>query len=526
MLITIQFIVVVFLITIICCLLFPYLLKYNCQNANYYSNNKHSEAKIKRTNEKSGEIYLKPCTYDSNVSLFPLDKSPSKWHHCNDAYEYTWLTDINNEIIILTTLQRQKLGYSSGFCPHLRCQLSPSTSFSTSSSSNQCPLGLCYTKVEDSSLSFGACCFTNGSFISQHLIGFMNKSQSTPKPIYNHSRIILRPLSIHNSIASSTTTDTSRDDSADTCHTTTIPASSESTLWSSFINANEVYPGIIASQCPISLAAHYEHTNDSVSTGAYSKLDLVNKVDTTQDVLHMILQENITLWLQISPYISDLNSDLKPDLTLYSTPLDSPPDSPPDPTTEPPHEPMSDLTSVLTHESMPDLTQNLNFDLTSDLNTLASVSVLYTRHITPLSSCRILPLDYTIYPTYTSNLPCINYEISELNIRGIPLSTPYIHMSYDITTIPTPTSTSYTNKTCSNSIPTHIPTHSTHTAHTINHIWYHKWPDFSVPRTEDDFYINRLIDMAVEELKKGRKVLVTCGSGRYVCTYYYIIVYY
>ena len=251
-----------------------------------------------RTNEKSGEIYLKPCAYNSNISLFPLDNSPSNWHNCNDAYEYTWLTDINNEIITLTTLQRQKLAYSSGFCPHLRCQLSPSPSISTSSSStssNQCPMGLCYTKIEDSSLSFGACCFTNGSFISEHLIGFTNKSQSTPKPIYNHSRVILRSLSTNNPVALAPTTDTSRDDSNDTCRTNTKPGSSESALWSSFINANEVYPGIIASQCPISLAAHYIHTNDSNATGASSKLDPVNKVDTTQDVLHMIIQEDISL---------------------------------------------------------------------------------------------------------------------------------------------------------------------------------------------------------------------------------------
>ena len=94
-------------------------------------------------------------------------------------------------------------------------------------------------------------------------------------------------------------------------------------------------------------------------------------------------------------------------------------------------------------------------------------------------------------------------------------------MTYNIT-IPTPTppSSPTDNNACSNSIPTHTP----HTPHTINHIWYHKWPDFSVPRTEDDFYINRLIDLAVEELQKGRKVLVTCGSGRYVYKmhYYYV----
>jgi hypothetical protein len=48
------------------------------------------------------------------------------------------------------------LSRSMGFCPHRRCQLS---SLHNSPAPGVCPLGLCYTKLEDGAPTYGACCF-------------------------------------------------------------------------------------------------------------------------------------------------------------------------------------------------------------------------------------------------------------------------------------------------------------------------------------------------------------------------------
>lgn len=109
---------------------------------------------------------------------------------------------------------------------------------SHSSENGQCPHGLCYTKLENGGRSFGACCFLDGVFDSGDLIGVFNKTQPVPKPIYRHSRVTLQPDE-------------------------------------SFINANVVHPGVIITQCPMA--------------------------NTLQDVVAMIGQENVSLWVQLSP---------------------------------------------------------------------------------------------------------------------------------------------------------------------------------------------------------------------------------
>jgi len=114
----------------------------------------------------------------------------------------------------LSEVDALKLIASSGFCPHLRCQLG---NVSNSGTDEKCPAGLCYTKLENGSPSFGACCYSDGKFDSGmivfvifksvtrphnlvfslllqigDLIGVFSKTQPAPKPIYKHSRVVLR----------------------------------------------------------------------------------------------------------------------------------------------------------------------------------------------------------------------------------------------------------------------------------------------------------------------------------------------
>lgn len=112
-------------------------------------------------------------------------------------------------------------------------------------------LGLCYTKIENGRLSFGACCFTNGIFESHQLVGHFNRSQPTPKPIYKRNRIVLGG--------------NQNDMSA-----------------KSFVNANEIAPGLIAAQCPMtSYPQGFENT--------------------VEDMKRMLIEQEVGLWVQLSP---------------------------------------------------------------------------------------------------------------------------------------------------------------------------------------------------------------------------------
>lgn len=217
---------------------------------------------------KDDSILVVQCPH-YNHELFPLDKlvhpvgnyymSPheSIWKSCEDAYSTTWRVDENNDIIGLPKPLKSKLMLTMGFCPHLRCQL---TNVSNSVIDGKCPLNLCYTKLENGSATFGACCFVDGVFNNGALIGYFNKTQSTAKPIYKKSRIILGDK---------------------------VGGTDES--YESFVNANLIYPGIIATQCPMST--------------------------TILDLKQMILEQNISLWIQLAPY--SISGDAKSENLLH-----------------------------------------------------------------------------------------------------------------------------------------------------------------------------------------------------------------
>ena len=200
---------------------------------------------------KQGDLFISPCNFSE--ALFPLHQSPYNWKSCNDAYTYSWTKDFKKELTALSSLDSAKMINSMGFCPQNRCQL---FNLSSTGIDGMSPEGLCYTKVENGGLSYGACAFHGGIFNSGVLLGYYYKTQPTPKPIYKKSRIVLgNKRGVLNSA----------DDSAD-----------------NFINANQIYPGLIGTQCPLA----------SRPSGFHNTVD---------DVKRMIVENNITLWVQLAP---------------------------------------------------------------------------------------------------------------------------------------------------------------------------------------------------------------------------------
>jgi hypothetical protein len=200
---------------------------------------------------KQGDLYISPCNFSE--PLFPLHQSPHDWRSCNDAYTYSWSKDFKKEVIALSSRDSAKMINSMGFCPQNRCQLYNLTATGVDGMS---PEGLCYTKVENGGLSYGACAFHNGVFNAGVLIGYYYKTQPTPKPIYKKSRIVLG-----NKRGKLGGTDESI---------------------GSFINANEIYPGLIGTQCSLA----------SRPTGFHNTVD---------EVKRMIIENNITFWVQLAP---------------------------------------------------------------------------------------------------------------------------------------------------------------------------------------------------------------------------------
>jgi len=196
---------------------------------------------------KGGGIYVPPC--DDSRLLFSPDVEPSSWPSCNDAGEYTWSMP-QEDLSAITSTDRLKLSRSMGFCPHDRCQLGNLTNALVD---GQCPQNLCYTKLENGGRSYGACCFIDNKFNSGQLIGYYDKTQHAPKPIYKRSRVILGDE---------------------------IGGSDET--YESFINANQIHPSIIATQCPL--------------------------YNTVEDVLRMLVEQNISLWIQLAPFADSTNS--------------------------------------------------------------------------------------------------------------------------------------------------------------------------------------------------------------------------
>jgi hypothetical protein len=172
-----------------------------------------------RSFTKFGNLSLEGCDGRGD-ELFPADVDPYQWRGCGDAYDFTWRHDFNGDITALSELDREKLVRSMGFCPQLRCQTR--VNVTNGGPNGECPVGLCYSKLENGGLSFGACCFHHGAYNSGGLIGYYYKTQRQAKPIYKRSRVVL------GSNASDETYD-------------------------SFINANRIHPGIIATQAQLSL---------------------------------------------------------------------------------------------------------------------------------------------------------------------------------------------------------------------------------------------------------------------------------
>ena len=166
--------------------------------------------------------------------------------------EYTWSQDISRQLVGVDRFSLSKLVKSNGFCPQLRCQLGD---ISNADPSGQCPENTCFMKLEKGAVSFGACCFVNGVFNSNNIIGYYYKLQLTPKPIYKTNRIVLGG--------------NKSDESYET-----------------FINANEVFPNIIATQCPLmGYPSLFENTLD--------------------DAIRIILEQNISLWISLAPVMMD-----------------------------------------------------------------------------------------------------------------------------------------------------------------------------------------------------------------------------
>jgi hypothetical protein len=82
----------------------------------------------------------------NSMTLYPRDRHPALWRSCNDAYDYTWESDLNMDLEGLSVINKLKLRNSMGFCPHNRCQL---FNLTNSDSSGECPEGLCYSKIEN-----------------------------------------------------------------------------------------------------------------------------------------------------------------------------------------------------------------------------------------------------------------------------------------------------------------------------------------------------------------------------------------
>ena len=200
---------------------------------------------------KQGDLFISPCNFSE--PLFPPHKSPNEWRSCNDAYSYSWSKDFKHELTALNRRDAAKLINSMGFCPQNRCQL---FNLSSTGPDGMSPEGLCYTKIENGGLSYGACAFQKGVFNAGALIGYYYKTQLTPKPIYKKSRIVLGNQRGQ------------------------LGGADESLA--SFINANQIYPGLIGTQCPLA----------SRPSGFHNTVD---------DVKRMITENNITLWIQLAP---------------------------------------------------------------------------------------------------------------------------------------------------------------------------------------------------------------------------------
>ena len=81
---------------------------------------------------------------------------------------------IDNFLSGLSMIDRYKLARSMGYCPQMRCQLTGITVDNTNRQ-GQCPMGLCYSRMANGAMTFGGCCFVNGTFNAGELIGYYDE---------------------------------------------------------------------------------------------------------------------------------------------------------------------------------------------------------------------------------------------------------------------------------------------------------------------------------------------------------------
>ena len=402
---------------------------------------------------KGGGLQTGPCgPAAANAGgrlLYPPEQHPREWRGCGrDAYHYTWNLDENlGYLSSLSALDKLKLLRTMGFCPHQRCQLDNVTH--SSGTSGVCPEGLCYTKVENGSPSFGACCFTDNVFQTSHLLGYHNKTQAVAKPIYRHSRIVLGEVFSGNGQAG-------------------FPnIIDEDTSLAGFINANMVAPGIIATQCPL--------------------------LSTVRDAKQMILEQNISLWIQLAPFSDD------GDYTTTAYAADA-----------------SDArrSSSSLPRSSPSSTSSPSF----------SCGVFPIAHFSP--GPRGLERDplsmgisnFHIDATTSSRkgYTTISYEVAAyIKYRPIP-ETPTrrrVEVSYD-----DGDSVGKKEKGGGAGVAGRAVALWPKVRRRVQHVWFHAWRDFATPTTREGSdaigALRELAERAASVVREGGTVAVSCVSGR------------
>ena len=180
------------------------------------------------------------CDLSAKYQLFPPENVDS-WAACESESTFVW-GEHSLQLSGLSDINRRKLDLSSGFCPHARCQVpqGPHESSSTPSSSSVC--------LPEAQGERGAC-FEDNAFVRGEIIAYMSKMRPGYRPIYKNS---------HRVVLGTAAPDDVREEV--------------------FINAAEIFPGLIASQCP-----------------------LTESITNAQDVMQLILERRVALWVQLAP---------------------------------------------------------------------------------------------------------------------------------------------------------------------------------------------------------------------------------
>lgn len=378
--------------------------------------------------------------------MYPLHINPNYWKSCEDSIELRWQDSVNQNYGAIRGNDRAKLYKSVGYCPHRRHQLSNVTDASISGG---CPSGLCYTKLKNGNPSSGTCCFTNGEFLSGKIIGYYNKSQPTAKAIYKTNVV-------------------------------SLGGENNGNLYDSFISANEVYPHIILTQCPLRSTA--------------------STVNTINDIKRMILERNISLWVQVAP---DSHAGVMPivrDNSKNSCPVF-------------PLEFFANTSSIY-HTGVSNFREIRNTTLPYvqfqyDLSGYVLVDAAGVSHVqfTPptITSSDIVSMnespmvrdevvDRTVACVDGSGVECTS-SASLLSQQQI--SSAVEDASEGTLTYATADSDGWVKRTV-----------------TVQHFWYFNWVDFSPPLPQDTQAILHLSNIASEVVEKGGTVAVNCLSGR------------